>query len=124
MSAAVRVLVQLDLTEANVDVKDFLNALTSNDVRSRRPGCIQYEQYQSVTNPEHIIVSELFDSLASYDEHWKAQLEEFPETNGIPPLPAGIKVSFEFYNQQEMEYIQDAWRSVDTDLHSEAIRWP
>ncbi|UFS58777.1 putative quinol monooxygenase [Subtercola endophyticus] len=123
----VRVFVFVDLSEVEGGAADaFLqNSLTQNAaLLAQRRGCLEYETFQSLTEPRHLHVTELWESVAAYDEHWAAQQAEFAERKGLPPRIEGIRVSFEFYQQQLMQYTGEHWVSVDDSRRSNSIWWP
>ena len=51
----------------------------------KEPGCEQFEVFQSVVNPDHLVILERWTEQAALDVHAKANATR-------PPLPAELRV--------------------------------
>jgi quinol monooxygenase YgiN len=54
------------------------------ELSRKDPGCLQFEIFQSVSNPDKFALIELWESQAALDNHAKLQASR-------PPLPEGLR---------------------------------
>ena len=52
----------------------------------KEPGCEQFEVFQSVSDPDKLVLLELWKDQAALDAHAKLQAQR-------PPLPEGLRLS-------------------------------
>jgi quinol monooxygenase YgiN len=83
---AVRVVVQF--TADNAAIADQQVQALANRAKSvqQEPGCLQFEVFRSVANPERWSLIELWESQQVLDSR-----------GGPPPAPAGVKRVIEHY---------------------------
>ena len=64
---------------------EFAQAFKPRCEQSRKdPGCLQFEIFQSVSDPDKFALLELWESQAALDNHAKLQAAR-------PPLPEGLR---------------------------------
>ena len=64
---------------------EFARAFQPRCEQSRKdPGCLQFELFQSTSNPDKFTLIELWESQAALDNHAKLQAAR-------PPLPEGLR---------------------------------
>lgn len=44
----------------------------------KEPGCLQYELFRSVSDPDNLAMLELWADRGSFDEHWEKELARQP----------------------------------------------
>jgi quinol monooxygenase YgiN len=87
-------------------------AIAANGLQEH--GCLQYEVYRSVTNPNNIAVLELWESKKVYDEHWRRQKS--------PPKPfPGATSDFEFYPHETYVFDDGVWKPLNPEKRISAI---
>lgn len=81
---AVRLVVTI--TAAPGKGAEFASAFKPRCIESRKDaGCLQFEIFQSVFDPDKFTLIELWENQAALDAHAKLQAAR-------PPLPAGLRV--------------------------------
>lgn len=116
---AVRIIVSIEgPSAAEVDgvLEQRLRAAAEKSVE---PGCLQYELYRSMANPERLLLIEHWSSRKFYDDHWTGQMER----EGAPRRNAGWSSAVEIYPYQRYQLAGEIWVTVEETLLSETIRW-
>lgn len=97
----------------------------------REPGCLGYDWCQSLVDPHHFCLTELWESQTIYDAHWQLRIKvaEAAEARGeTPPRrtpgPRSLgENSLEFYRHQPFRHHYDRWLPADAGAWSETISW-
>lgn len=112
--SAVRVLINFEHQSAETADAHIERSKTIAANGRREAGCLQYEVFRSVTNPNNIAVLELWASRHAFDEHWRRQ-QTLPT-----PFP-GVKSDFEFYPRETYVLDDGVWKPVDAEKRITAI---
>jgi quinol monooxygenase YgiN len=83
-------------------------------------GCLQFEVYRSVMNPEKFVLVELWASEEAFDRHWRLN-----RSGTRPPNPStpGRTSTAEFYKQTLFTQVDGVWTAADANARTEGIRW-
>jgi quinol monooxygenase YgiN len=109
--------------QANQEL-DQLRAFMPFTLKHR--GCLQFEAFQSITEPRNIILLEMFESLAAYDEHHRSRLSG-RDAGTLPPLSErwmkGMREGTiaEFYRHDLYKLVDDRWVPVNQARRSATI---
>jgi quinol monooxygenase YgiN len=89
-------------------------------VEAGEPGCLQYEIFRSAMKPEKLVLIELWESEALFDEHWQLN-----RSGTLPPQPQtpGRAASAEFYVQKVFASVDGVWAAAEPERRLDGIRW-
>jgi quinol monooxygenase YgiN len=89
-------------------------------VEATEPGCLQYEIFQSAMHPEKLVLCELWESEALFDQHWRLN-----RSGTLPPQPRtpGRVATAEFYLQKIYANVDGVWSAAEPERRLEGIRW-
>ncbi len=85
-------------------------------------GCLQYELFRSVMNPEKVVLLEHWSGPDTFDTHWQSVLDR--RRAAPPPPPSGAPPSIEIYHRQAFHNVDGIWLPADGAPHSRLISWP
>ena len=88
--AAARVVVQFTADSQETAEKRVPELVERAKGVQQEPGCLQFEVFRSVANPQKWALIELWESQQVLDERNKAR-------GGVPPAPAGVNRVIEHY---------------------------
>jgi quinol monooxygenase YgiN len=90
------------------------------EVEANEPGCVQYEIFRSAMKPEKLVLIELWESEALFDEHWQLN-----RSGKLPPQPhtPGRTMSAEFYLQKVFANADGVWTAAEPERRVAGIRW-
>lgn len=97
----------------------------------REPGCVEYDWCQSLEDPHHFCLAELWASQPIYDAHWQLRLKvaESREARGTqsarraPGRRSLGSNSVEFYRHAPFHHHYDRWLPADVTAWSETVSW-
>lgn len=96
----------------------------------REPGCIEFEQFQSVEYTEDTMTLELWTDQVVYDFHWSLRGQSrragsVLASSGTAERTDRIQGTngFEFYQCAMFKHLYDRWRPVDVSQWSEQVIW-
>lgn len=102
-------------------------ALAEMDARAetvrQRPGCIQFEHYRSVHDPDKIALVELWRDAESYDHHWDIATAARQQSGQDPASQFQDRV-VEFYHRQTFADADGIWIPTDSSDRIRHVRWP
>ena len=88
--AAVRVVVQFTADSKDTAEQRVPELAERAKAVQKEAGCLQFEVFRSVSNPEKWALIELWESQQVLDERNRAR-------GGVPPAPAGVNRVIEHY---------------------------
>lgn len=119
--AGIRVVVTLTFPNEEVAGQALAGMVEAFKPKAQEEGALQYELFQSCTEPCKVILLEHWASKALYDKHWIGQVER----EGLPDLsdPNSPKVAFEFYHHDNYTLVDGIWQPLEPEERLNTIRW-
>lgn len=125
---AVRVLIVTSVADPDAALTGF----GRDEAATRRePGCLEYDWCQSLVDPHHFCLAELWESQPIYDAHWQLRIKvaeaaerraASPPRRAPGPRSLGAN-SLEFYRHQPFRHHYDRWLPADVAAWSETVSW-
>lgn len=125
---AVRVVINASSSDPETSLEGFA---ANEDSTRLEDGCIEFDWCQSLADPHHFCLVELWQDTSIYDQHWRGRLREAAENEarGVKPAPRPPYVrtlgsdSAEFYRAQPFVLEGGRWLPADPTLRSETVTW-
>lgn len=124
----VRVLIISSVAEPAVALTGF----AADEAATRREsGCLEYDWCQSLEDPHHVVLAELWQSQPIYDAHWQLRIKvaEGREARGEvaprrTPGPRSLGSNgAEFYRHAPFTHHYDRWLPTEVTAWSETVSW-
>lgn len=124
----VRVLIVTSVADPGAALAGFA---TDEAATRREPGCLEYDWCQSLEDPHHVVLAELWASQPIYDAHWELRIKvaEGREARGEAaprrtPGPRSLGTNgAEFYRYAPFVHHYDRWLPADGATWSETVSW-
>lgn len=104
------------------------------------PGCVQFEDFRSISEPASLLHLELWESAEAWDQHWDRLIEGAgssggdallellslaePTLGGVEPAPRGFgQNGIELYEQRFYAHSDGVWFPA-TGSRPDSVRWP
>jgi quinol monooxygenase YgiN len=117
--SGVRIVVQ---TERSGNLDEQIPALVARMkyVQATEPGCLQFEFFRSLDDPNRLVLIEHWASMEIYDE-FLYRPQPRTATSGVP-LPPPSNRQVEFYKMQVYDLIGGEWYPRDAE-YSRTVHW-
>lgn len=119
---AIRLLIQMNRNDVTDDLLQQL-AERGRQIEATEPGCLQFEYFRSLANPDKFAIVELWESYEAYDGHWRTVQANRPAPQPGQPAPPRPQNLSEIYQHAVFDVVDGVWAPRDASRRIDSIRW-